>query len=214
MEAHKEPEITYKIQLINRDGSETGKNGSGEFALGDTIRVIDPTLGFDIMTRVMERELDILRPWRVQVRLDNAARTLADVVSALREAQEKGLRQQRIALAESSMAAEVGSKRLGFRNQAFRFYSTVTVLSWNGLSWAAGQLRVGDGWYTVSSGSASGLVASSTYYFYFDRTNPTTVSYTASSEDAEGEDRILLFAVTTTDSSSLCVVHPLGVIHV
>ena len=62
--------------------------------------------------------------------------------------------------------------------------------------------------------SASGLAAATTYYFYFDRTAPTAISYTASSDDAEGEDRIMLFAVTTTDSSEFCVVHPLGVIHV
>ena len=214
MVAQKEPEITYKIELVDSSVDETMQTGGGQFSLGDTINVVDPTLDFDVSTRVMEREVDILRPWRVQVRLDNAARNLADVVAALREAQEKGLRQQRTALAESSMAAEVGSQRLGFRNLAFRFYSTVTVLSWNGLSWAAGQLRIGDGWHSISAGSASGLAGSSTYYFYFDRTSPTAISYTTSSGSAEGEDRILLFAVTTTSTPTLCVVHPLGVIHV
>lgn len=212
--AQKEPDITYKIELRN---IQCGKNCGGmqnSFALGDTVRVIDPVLGVDVSTRVMERDVDILRPWQVEVRLDNASRTLADVVAALREAQEKGIRRQRALLAESSKAAEAGSVRLGFKNSAFRFYSTVSVVSWNSLSWAAGTLRVGDGWYTITAGTVSGLAAWSTCYFYFDRTAPTAISYTLSGSDAEGEDRILLFAVTTTDSSELCAVHPSGVIHI
>ena len=32
--------------------------------------------------------------------------------------------------------------------------------------------------------------------------------------EAEGEDRILVFAVTTTTSPTLCKVHPLGIIHI
>ncbi len=211
--AQKEPEITYKIELRNVPSEKNSGKSQNAFALGDTVRVIDPVLGINVSTRVMERVVDILRPWQVEVRLDNASRTLADVVAALREAQEKGIRRQRALLAESSKAAEAGSVRLGFRNLAFRFYSTVSVVSWNSVSWTAGTLRVGDGWYTITAGTASGLAVWSTYYFYFDRTAPTMLSCTVSGSDAEGEDRILLFAVTTTDSSDLCAVHPPGVIH-
>ncbi len=192
-----------------RAGREADK-----FNLGDTIKVIDPTLDLDVSTRVMEREVDILHPWRVQVRLDTPSRTLADVFAAIREAQEKGIKRQRAALAESSNAAEAGSSRLGFNNLAFRFFSTITADTWNSLSWGAGTLRVGNAYYSISSGSSTGLSASSTYYFYLSRTSSTAISYTTSITSAEGEDRILIFAVTTTTSPALCEIHPMGIIHI
>ncbi|HDY88472.1 MAG TPA: hypothetical protein ENH82_10245 [bacterium] len=72
---------------------------------------------------------------------------------------------------------------------------------------------MGDAYYSISSGSATSLSASSTYYFYFDRTSPTTFWNTTNIISAEGEDRILVFAVTTTTSPDLCVIHPMGIIH-
>ena len=214
LNAHKDPEIIYEIDLVDFYGDTRAGREADKFELGDTIQVIDPTLDLDVSTRVMEREVDILHPWRVNVKLDNPSRSLADVFAAIREAQEKGIKSLRTALAESSQSAEVGSTRLGFRNQAFRFFSTITADSWNSLSWTSGTLRVGDAYYAISSGGASDLSASSTYYFYFDRTSPTTFGNTTSMASAEGDDRILIFAVTTTTSPTLCEIHPLGVIHV
>jgi phage minor structural protein len=214
LDAHKDPEITYEVNLVDFYGDTRAKRDSDKFVLGDTIRVIDPALGFDIETRVMEREVDILHPWRVKIKLDNPSHSLSDVFSALTEAQEKGIKHQRETLAESSKAAEVGSTRLGFSNLAFRFFSTITVTGWNSISWASGTLRVGEGYYSISPGSSSGFSGSSTYYFYFDRTSPNTISSTSSINSAENEDRILLFAVTTTTSPAPCVIHPLGVIHI
>ena len=213
LNAHKDPEITYEVDLVDFYGDTRAGREADKFGLGDTIQVIDPTLDLDVNTRVMEREVDILHPWHVNVRLDSPSRSLADIFSALREAQEKGIRHQRAVLAESSKAAEVGSTRLGFSNQAFRFFSTITVTGWNSLSWDSGTLRVGDAYYSISSEEASNLSGSSTYYFYFDRTSPTTFGYTTNMSGAEGEDRILIFAVTTTSSPTLCEIHPLGVIH-
>ncbi len=213
LNAHKNPEVSYEVDLVDLYGDIRAKHETDKFVLGDTIRVIDPAMGFDIETRVMEREVDILRPWRVNVKLDNPSRTLADVFSALREAQELAVRHQRETLAESSKAAETGSIRLGFSNLAFRFFSTVTVTGWNSFSWNAGKLRVGNGYYAISAGSISGLSASSTTYCYFDRTAPSSIGSTNLPETAESEDRILLFAVTVTANPNPCVIHPLGVIH-
>jgi hypothetical protein len=97
-------------------------------------------------------------------------------------------------------------------NQAFRFFGTVTASSWNSVSWSAGTLRVGDGYFSITSGSATGLAGSSTFYFYFDRTVSTTFGNTTTIGAAEGADRILVFAVTTTASPQLCVIHPMGII--
>jgi len=71
---------------------------------------------------------------------------------------------------------------------------------------------VGNAYYAVSSGSATNLSGTATYYFYFDRTDPTTLGSTTVTGDAEGNDRLLLFAATTTTSPSLCVIHPMGII--
>ncbi|MCE5248981.1 phage tail protein [bacterium] len=214
LNAHKDPVITYDVDLVDLYGDIRAGREADRFELGDTVTVIDPTLSLDVVTRVMERDVDILHPWRVRVSLDNRASTLADVLAALRTAQQEGVKHIRAALAESSTAAEAGSTRPGFGNQAFRFFSTITATSWNSLSWAAGTLRAGDAYYAISSGSASGLAGSSTYYFYFDRTNPTTFGNTTTAGDAEGEDRMLVFAVTTTSSPTLCQIHPLGIVHV
>jgi len=212
--AHKNPEITYEIDMVDFYGDTRAGREADQFNLGDTVKVIDPTLDLDVSTRVMEREVDILHPWRVKVRLDNASRSLADVFTALREAQENGIKRQRAAFAESTNAAEVGSSRLGFSNQAFRFFSAITADTWNSMSWDSGTLRVGDAYYSISSGSATSLSGSSTYYFYFCRTSPTAISYTTTITNAEGADRILIFAVTTTTSPDLCEIHPMGIIHV
>ena len=213
LNSFKDPDITYDVDLVDLYGDIRAGKEAEQFGLGDTVTVIDPTLNLDVETRVMEREADILHPWKVRVRLDNPARNLADVLASIRKAQDEGVKRIRAAMAESSNAAETGSTRLGFSRLAFRFFSTITVNTWNSLSWNAGTLRVGDGYYSISSGSASGLSASSTYYFYFDRTNPTTFGSTTSMTQAEGEDRILIFAVTTTTSPTLCKVYPLGVVH-
>ncbi len=212
LNAYKNPEITYEIDLVDFYGDTRARMEAEKFEIGDTIQVIDPTLDLNVSTRVMEREVDILHPWRVRVRLDNPSRTLADVLAAMREAQEKGIKRQRAVLAESSKAAETGSTRLGFSNNSFRFFSVITADSWNSLSWDSGILRVGDGYYSISSSEATGLSSSSIYYFYFDRTLPTTFGSTTSISDAEGEDRILVFAVTTTTTPDICEIHPMGII--
>ena len=214
LNAHKDPEISYNVDLVDLYGDIRAGREADRFQLGDTVQVIDPTLDLSVETRVMEREVDILHPWRVQVQLDSPSRSLADVITALYQAQLEGIKHTRTAMAESSAAAETGSTRLGFSNQAFRFFSTITVTGWNSLSWSAGTLRAGDAYYAISSGSASGLAGSSTHYFYFDRTSPTTLGSTTSIASAEGEDRILVFSVATTTSPTFCIVYPLGVIHV
>lgn len=213
LNAHKDPCITYKIDLVDLYGDIGAGQEAECFSLGDTVGVVDHTLNLDVKTRVMERDVDILHPWRVSVRLDNPAQGLADVIAAIRKAQEEGIKQTRTAMAESTTAAETNSMRLGFSRLTFRFFSTITADSWNSLNWSAGTLRVGDGYYSISEGSASGLSESSTYYFYFDRTNPTSFGNTTTIAQAEGEDRILIFAVTTTSSPTLCTIYPLGVIH-
>jgi len=213
LDAHKDPCITYTIDLVDLYGDIGAGQKAECFGLGDTVSVVDPTLNLDVKTRVMERDVDILHPWGVSVRLDNPAQGLADVIAAIRKAQEEGVKQARTAMAESTTAAETNSMRLGFSRLAFRFFSTITADSWNSLSWSAGTLRVGDGYYSISEGSVSGLSESSTYYFYFDRTNPTSFGNTTTIAQSEGEDRILIFAVITTSSPTLCNIYPLGVIH-
>ena len=213
LNARKDPEIIYEIDLVDLYGDLRAGRETDKFGLGDTITVIDPTLGLDVETRVKEREVDILHPWRVKVRLDNPSRNLADIITAISKAQQEGVKRTRAAMAESSTAAETGSTRLGFSNQAFRFFSTLTADTWDGISWDSGTLRAGNAYYSISSGSATSLSGTSTYYFYFDRTNPATFGNTTSIETAEGEDRILVFAVTTTSSPTLCQIHPLGIIH-
>lgn len=214
LNAHKEPRLTYDIDLVDLYGDIRAGHESDRFGLGDTVTVSDPTLNLEVVTRVMERDVDILHPWRVRVRLDNPAQNLIDVLVSIRKAQEEGVKHTRTAMAESSSAAEAGSTRIGFSRQAYRFSGIITVNTWNSLSWSAGTLRVGNGYYEIMTGSASGLAASFVYYFYFNRTSPTIFSYTTSMTQAEGEDRILVFAVTTTTSPDLCKVYPLGVIHV
>lgn len=212
--ARKDPEITYAVNLVDRSGDRGMERAPVRFSLGDTVTVIDPTLDLTVRTRVMEREADLLRPSRVSVRLDTPSRGLADVLSAIREARDKGIRQTRAALAESSAAAETGSTRLGFCNQSFRFYGTLTATGWNSLSWSAGTLRTGDCWFSITAGSVSGLPGNTTCYFYFDRAAPATFGFTTSGAEAEAEDRILLFAVTTTVSPDMCKIHTLGIVKV
>jgi len=213
LNARKNPEITYEIDLVDLYGDTRAGGEADKFGLGDTITVKDPTLGLDIATRVMEREVDLLRPWRVTVSLDNAARSLADILTAIREEQKRGIRLQRTSFTEHSKTAEEGSKSLGFSNSAFRFFGRITPTSWNSLTWTAGTLRAGIGYYAIAGGGASGLTESTTRHFFFDRTSPTAFGMTASPQEAEGEDRIHVFSVTTTASPDLCVIHPMGIIH-
>lgn len=110
LNARKEPEITYSVKLADRSGDRGMERASPRFGLGDTVTVIDPTLCIRASTRVMECETDLLRPGKMTVRLDTPARGLADVLTALREAREEGVRRTRAALAESSTAAETGFK--------------------------------------------------------------------------------------------------------
>ena len=212
LEARKNPEITYEVDLVDLYGDIRAEREADRFGLGDEVTVIDPVIGLAVNTRVMDREVDILHPWRVRVHLDSSSSGVADILAALRKSQEEGLKHTRAALAESSTAAETGSSRPGFMNQAFRFFGTVTASSWNSVSWSAGTLRVGDGYFSITSGSATGLAGSSTFYFYFDRTVSTTFGNTTTIGAAEGADRILVFAVTTTASPQLCVIHPMGII--
>jgi hypothetical protein len=212
LEAGKDPRITYEVDLVDLYGDTREKRETDRFGLGDTVTVKDPVIGFSVTTRVMDRDVDILHPWRVRVHLDNSSSTLADVLDALRKSQEEGVKHTRAVLGESSNAAETGSTRLGFMNQAFRFSGSVTASSWNSINWSAGTLRVGDGYFSITSGSATGLDGSSTFYFYFDRTAPSTFGSTTASDAAEGADRILIFAVTTSSSPVNCVIHPMGII--
>jgi hypothetical protein len=184
------------------------------FGIGDTVTVIDEPLGIEVATRVVERKADLLHPWRVSVKLDTPLDSRPDTIEFIRDEQEKLLRDTRAGLAENSQAAEAGSARLGFSNYAFRFFGAVTVGGWDNLSWSAGTLRVGNGWYAISSGSVSSLSANTEYYFYFDRTSPTAFGSTTTAADAESEDRILLFTARTTTSPTPLNIYPLGVIHV
>jgi hypothetical protein len=208
--AHKDPEITYEVELAETTPKSASAGALTSANLGDTVRVIDPVLGIDVRTRVMERDMDVLRPGRVKVKLDSPSRGLADVLAALRKAQDEGIRHTRAALAESSTAAETGSTRLGFSNLSFRFSGSIAAAGFDAVGWSAGTLRVGDAWFAIDAGAVSGLGGSSTFYFFFDRMSPATFGYVASSAEAEGEDRILLFAVTTTAYPDTCVVHPLA----
>jgi hypothetical protein len=212
LNARRDPEVTYSVRLADRSGDRGMERAPLRFALGDTVTVIDPTLDLRAATRVMERETDLLHPGRVKVRLDTPARGLADVLAALREAREEGVKRTRAALAESSAAAETRSSRQGFSNQSFRFYGTITATGWNSVSWSAGTLRVGDCWFSIPAGGRSGLAGNLTVYFFFDRTVPTTFGITASGAEAETENRILVFAATTTVSPELCQIHPMGMV--
>lgn len=212
LDAGREPEITYGVDLVDRSGDPGMARNVFRFASGDTVTVIDPVLGLRVGTRVMERELDLLRPGRVRVRLDNPSRGLHDVLAALRKAQAAGLKHTRAALVETSNAAEVGSSRLGFSSQTLRFSGSVTAGGWDSVAWSAGTLRVGYAWFTLAAGSVSALSDDSTYHFYFDRTAPAGFGHTMDSADAEGEDRICVFSVTVTGPPSPCVVHALGII--
>jgi hypothetical protein len=212
LNARRDPEVTYSVRLADRSGDRGMERAPLRFALGDTVTVIDPTLDLRAATRVMERETDLLHPGRVKVRLDTPARGLADVLASLREAREEGVKRTRAALAESSAAAETGSSRQGFSNQSFRFYGTITATGWNSVSWSAGTLRVGDCWFSIPAGGRSGLAGNLTVYFFFDRTVPTTFGITASGAEAETENRILVFAATTTVSQELCQIHPMGMV--
>jgi len=207
--AHKDPELSYHVDLAG-----LGEDNAMQFSLGDTVTVSDPTLDISVKTRVMEREADLLRPWRVNVKLDSATQGLADVISALRDAQEEGQRRMRTVLAERSETAENGSSRLGFSRQAFRFYGALSADSWDSLSWSAGTLKVGDAWYSIGAGSSTGLASATTYYFYFDRTTPTTFAYTSSETAAESDNRSHLFTAVTTSSPTKLSIYPLGIIHV
>ena len=210
LNARKNPEITYSVKVTDRTLDRGMERASLRFGLGDTVTIIDPTLDLRAGARVMEREMDLLHPARVKVRLDTPARGLADVLAALREAREEGVRRTRAALAESSSSAETGSTRLGFSNMSFRFFGTLTALDWNCVYWSAGVLRVGDCWFSITAGAVGGLAG--TTYFFFDRAAPATFGYTVTSALAEGEDRILIFAVTTTVAPELCGIHPMGVV--
>lgn len=212
LRARKDPEITYDIDLVDRSGDPGMERTPLRFGLGDTVAVIDPTLDLRVSTRVMEREADLLRPSRVRVRLDTPGRGLAEILDALREAQADGVKHARAALAESSTAAEAGSRRLGFSTQTVRYTGTVAPLGWNGVIWSAGTLRAGDAWFALGAGSSTGMAANATFYYCFDRTAPAGFIRTASLAEAEGEDRVPVFAVTTTVSPSPCVVHSPGVI--
>ncbi len=211
--SHKEPDISYEVDIAE-DGfvGGGGVSAPGRIRLGDTVRVTDHTLGMDVATRVMEREAELVRPRRVSVRLDNAARTLADVFDAIRKAQEEGVRRMRAALTESSRAAEAGSSRLGFSRVGCRFSGAVTSSGWNAVNWSAGTLRVGDAYYAIEAGSFTGLGAGSVFHASFDRTDPQTFTLVSSAEEAEGEDRTAVFAITTTSSPEPCVIHPPGLI--
>ena len=210
--AHKAPAVLYDLSVVDSGADYRSAPGSDRFGLGDTVRVEDPGLGLSVTTRVMERTVDLVRPWRMQVKLDSPTRTMADVVTAIRKTQEAGIRHARAIMSAASTAAEVGSSRLGFHALSFRFTGTVTASSWDAVSWTAGTFRAGDCSFAVSSGSITGLEGSSTHYVYFDRTAPTTFGSTTTAADAESSDRILVLAVVTTSSPTLCVIHPLGII--
>jgi hypothetical protein len=208
--ARKDPEISYDIDLVDISGEESSGEG---FGLGDTVTVIDQPLGISVETRIMERTVDMLRPWRVRVRLDNPSRSLTDVLAALRDEQEKGLRLQRSAFAEQSRAAEASSTRLGFSNTSFRFFGQITASAWNTLYWTAGTLRAGNAWYAISSGNFSAVQMGVTSYFYFDRTTPTTFCQTTDPLQAESEDRLLIFSAISLTMTDPCTIYPLGIIH-
>jgi len=182
------------------------------YDLGDTVRTVDPVLGIDMSTRVMEREEDIARPGRIRVRLDSPSRGLAEVIAALRESRDEAVRRTRAALAAGAADAETGLARQGFWGRSFRFDGTVTPAAWNGVAWTAGTFRAGDAWFAVGAGGASGLAGASTHFFYFDRTSPSAFGWTMNPAEAEGEDRILVFAVTTTSPAEPCTVRTGGIV--
>jgi len=212
LHAHAAPEISYEIDLVDRSGDSGADRPALRYGLGDTVTVIDPALDLRVCTRIMEREADLLRPGRIRVRLDTPSRGLSEVLDSLRKAQEEGVKHARAALTESSAAAEAGSRRLGFSGGTLRFSGVIAAAGWNSVSWSAGTLRAGDAWFSIGAGSVSGLAGNETFFFYFDRLLPVSFGYTTSADGAEGEDRILVFAVTTTGSPEACVIHPLGMI--
>ena len=204
--ASKEPEISYAIDLAGED------SGDLSFELGDSVTVSDKSLGIETVTRVMSREIDLLCPWRLAVKLDSASTGLADVLAALRDSREEGIRQMRRIMAGNSRAAETGSSALGFHERAFRFYGSVTADSWNGLSWNGGIFRAGDAFYSISAGSVTGLTASTAFYFYFDRMSPTGFSFSTDAQAAESDDRIHVFTALTTVSPDFLTIHPMGIV--
>ncbi len=210
--ARKTPEITYEVDLADRTADAGEPGVSPGYGLGDTVRIADPVLGIDVTTRVVEREEDLLRPGRIRVRLDSPSCGLAEVIAALRESRDEAVRRMRAVQAAGSTAAETGSARQGFWGQSFRFDGTVSPDGWNGVVWTDGILRAGDAWFTVGAGGVSGLAGASTHFFFFDRTAPGTFGRTMSSAEAEGEDRILVFAVAITSPPEPCTVHTGGIV--
>jgi len=204
LESRSAPEISYDVTFTDADPEG--------FGIGDDVRVIDETLGMDVKPRIMERKLDLLRPWRMSVRLDTPSRGLADVLEALRKSQEEGVRHMRAVMAESSTTAETGSARLGFSNYTVRFSGALSATVWDAVGWTAGTLRAGDFYYAVEAGSLTGLDGSSTHYVYFDRTDPETFGVTTDIAEAETGDRALVFAAVTTVSPALPTIHAFGIV--
>jgi len=212
LNAHREPDITYEIELADRSG-EPGMEGTAHrFGLGDTVTVIDPTIELRIKARVMEREADLLRTNRVRVRLDTPGRRLPDILASIRKSQDEGMKHIRKVLEESAAAAEAGSLRLGFSSRTVRFTGVITATGWNSFTWSGGTLRTGDAWFSLDEGSVSGLAEDSVYFCFFDRTAPEAFGYSPSPAQAEGEDRVPVFTVVTTTSPSPCSIHPPEVI--
>lgn len=65
LDAHKAPVVSCAIEMIHRDVA-----GGDPVIIGEPVTVIDPSFDEPVQARVIERNLDLLKPWHVDVRLD------------------------------------------------------------------------------------------------------------------------------------------------
>ena len=65
LDTHSTPVVSCNIEMINRDDT-----GSTPVSIGEAVTVIDPSFNEPVHARVVERNLDLLKPWQVEVKLE------------------------------------------------------------------------------------------------------------------------------------------------
>lgn len=204
-----QPDYNYEINLIDLYKSDPAKWEYEQFELGESVQIYDMDIGIDVTARVIKQTWDVLDPQNGKIEVSTRLSSLVDhIVQHTRLARDIA-EDQRVLARRSMTIGNIFDRQAVFNTKSFTWDGTFYSTAYNGFGWSSGTLRVAGATYIIASDTKTGLDASSTYFVYFDRTDPTTLGATKVEAEAHTVDRLFMGTVfTQTVDDEGCAIFP------
>lgn len=203
LEKKKDPEVTYVADALDLFEIDRRKWPNYQIRLGDTVPVEDSRLSIAAVQRIKKRIWDVIHHENTTFEVGNVIKSLGALMAQDQQSFRKELERSRSGQDRSDRASSSVTTDRPVAAQVAYYSGAFASVAYNEVSWGNGALTVGENLrYTISSDSASGLTASTTYWAYFDLDDPGSGIQLTSTFTASVGPRKASVAIVITGAST------------